>query len=127
MVGCGAARGRGAEPSVVWFGRGTSPRWGALHWSVAAARPERRDFNFGLRANAHLRLSGSSPGVPAWWVNVSVYGLLVLSFLNWSQGLLFSNEGKSKEEKIVFKSNLECLEGKRGAVTPPPQRCCSPW
>lgn len=44
------------------------PTGGALHTSVAAAVPERSDFNFGSGSETLTCGSGSFPRVPArWW------------------------------------------------------------
>ena len=81
VVGCRSVRGPGAEPT------GRVVRTGHLPPRTELSHDRRRDSARALLLqlcssgrNTHLRLSGSSPGVPAcWWLSSLVYGLLFLS------------------------------------------------
>lgn len=99
-LGVGRSGEPGASPRVVRFRRRTSP--GAGSRARERRRGSARALPLQLRSwgrRAHLRLPGSPPGGPSrWWLSSLVPGCLFLPFLSERRGLLFSRDGKSKEE-----------------------------
>lgn len=80
-LGVGGPRGRGAEPAGRVLGTGHPPAPAARGLWRERRRGAAGGLPLQLRSagrNAHLRLSGSSPGVLAWRWRDSVYGFLFL-------------------------------------------------